>query len=97
MIKKCKGTHWVSLFIGWNTAVYCCILLGLNIFFKKYCTKSKINQLLTIYLAYNMMILLCVDFCCITFIEHMPAGKTVLDYTNSFFPNDKIIYKYFKD
>ena len=22
MIKKCKGTHWVSLFIGWNTAVY---------------------------------------------------------------------------
>ena len=49
-----------------------------------------------------MMILLCLDFCCITFIEHMPTGKTVLDYTNSFFPNDcqtndKIIYKYFKD
>ena len=32
----------------------------------------------------------------------MLAGKTLLDYTNLFFPNDykknkKIIYKYFKD
>ena len=38
----------------------------------------------------------------IAFIEHMVAGKTLLDYTNLFFPNDykktdKIIYKYFKD
>ena len=38
----------------------------------------------------------------IAFIEYMPAGKTLLDYTNLFSPNDsrkndKIIYKYFKD
>ena len=38
---------------------------------------------------------------CITFIEYMIAGRTLLDYTN-FFPNDhkkndKIIYKYFKE
>ena len=39
---------------------------------------------------------------CIAFIECMIAGKTLLDYTNLFSPNDlkkndKIIYKYFKD
>ena len=41
-------------------------------------------------------------FYCITFLEYMLAGKTLLDDTNSFSPNDykkndKIIYKYFKD
>ena len=35
-------------------------------------------------------------------MEYMIAGKTLLDYTNLFSPNDykkngKIIYKYFKD
>ena len=44
-------------------------------------------------------------FYCITFaeyVEYMIAGKTLLDYTNLFSPNDyqkndKIIFKYFKD
>ena len=41
-------------------------------------------------------------FYCITFIEYMLAGKTLLYYTDLFSPNDykrndKIIYKYFKD
>ena len=41
-------------------------------------------------------------FYCIAFIEYMRGGKTSLDYTNFFFPNDytktdKIKYKYFKD
>ena len=41
-------------------------------------------------------------FYCIVFIEDMLLGKTLLDYTNLFSPNeyknnDKIIYKYFKD
>ena len=41
-------------------------------------------------------------FYCIAFTEYMLAGKTLLDYTNLFFPNDckkndKIIYKYVKD
>ena len=39
-------------------------------------------------------------FYCVAFIEPMSAGKTLLDHTNLFFPNDnqkngKIIYKYF--
>ena len=41
-------------------------------------------------------------FYCIALIEYMLAGKTLLDYTNLFSPDDyqnnfKIIYKYFKD
>ena len=41
-------------------------------------------------------------FYCTAFIEYMIAGKTLLDYTNSFSPNDykkndKIIYTYCKD
>ena len=41
-------------------------------------------------------------FYCIPFIENMLAQKSLLDYTNSFSPNDykkndKIIFKYFKD
>ena len=40
-------------------------------------------------------------FYCIAFLEYMLAGKTLLDYTNLFSPNDckkngKIVYKYFK-
>ena len=42
------------------------------------------------------------EFYCIAFIEYMLAGKTLLDYTNLFSPNeykknDKIIYKCFKE
>ena len=41
-------------------------------------------------------------FYCIAFIEYMLAGKTFLNYTNLFSPNDykkndKIIYQYAKD
>ena len=41
-------------------------------------------------------------FFCITFIEYILAGKTLLDYTNLFSPNyykknGKIIYRYFMD
>ena len=41
-------------------------------------------------------------FYCKVFIEYMVTGKTLLEYTNLFSPNDyqkndKIIYNYFKD
>ena len=41
-------------------------------------------------------------FYCIPFIKYVIAGKTLLDYSNLFSPNDylkndKIIYKYFQD
>ena len=41
-------------------------------------------------------------FYCVAFIEHMLAGKTLLNCINQFSPNiykknEKIIYEYFKD
>ena len=40
-------------------------------------------------------------YCCIAFIDFMLKGKSLLDYTNLFSPNnyeknDKIILKYFQ-
>ena len=54
MIKKSKGTHRVSLFIEINATVY------FDSFGIQYIPqKVKINQLLTLYLEYKMIILLC--------------------------------------
>ena len=36
-------------------------------------------------------------FYCIAFIEYMLAGKKLLDYTNLFSQNDKVICNVFKD
>ena len=62
MIKKSKGTHWVSLFIDINTAAYFDLFQIEYITQKVLKKKSKINLSLTIYLEYKMMIPLCVDF-----------------------------------
>ena len=80
------------------------ILLGLNLFLKKYLTKSEINQLFTIIHIFGTQdteSIMC-GFYCIDFIEYILAGKTLLNYTNLFSPNDyekndKIMYKKFKD
>ena len=61
---------------------------------------KMINQLLTTYLEYKMMILLYVDFI-VLFHRIYACRKFLLDYTNLFSPNnyknnDKIIYTYFK-
>ena len=62
--KESKRTHWVSLFIDRNTAVY--LLYTADSFRIEYIhqevLKSKINQSLTIYLEHKAMISLCVDF-----------------------------------
>ena len=57
-VKELIGFHYLLTEIQ----LYTLILLELNIFHKKYETKSKINQLLTIHLEYKIMILLCVNF-----------------------------------
>ena len=84
--KQRKGTHWVSLFIDRNTAVY------------KIKDKSMTHNIFGIQSDDSIMCW----FYCIAFIEYMIAGKAFLDYTNLFSPNDwkkddKIIYKYLKD
>ena len=54
--KLTKGTHWVSICIDRNTALY--FFCGeLNIFPKKYRKKSKTNQSRTTYLEWNQMVL----------------------------------------
>ena len=60
--KNSKETYWASLFIDINAAVYFDSFgidyIPLELLKKK----SKINRLLTIYLEYKIMNLLCVDF-----------------------------------
>ena len=99
---KCsKQTHWVSLCIDRNTAVY------FDSFGIEYIPQEVLNKIKdksnthNIFRIQDIESIMC-GFYCIAFIEHMLAGKTLLDYTNVFSPNDykkidKIIYKYFKD
>ena len=101
MTKKIKGTHWVSLFIDRNTAVYS------DSFGIEYIPQEVLNKIKDKSITHNIFkiqdndSIMC-GFYCITFIDYMLAGKTLLDYTNLFSPNDyekndKIIYKYFTD
>ena len=88
MTKKVR----ISLFIDKSTAVYFSSIgthYSSVLFFKKY-HKSKDDDSI-----------MC-GFYFIAFIEYMIAGNILLEYTNSFSPNDcqkndKIISKYFKD
>ena len=59
--KISEEIHFVSLFIDKNTAVYF-DFLEVNIFQKKFKIKSKINHSPTIYLKYQIINLLCLDF-----------------------------------
>ena len=59
--KQSKGIHWVSFYLLTQMLLCTLILLELNILLKKYQIKSKINQLLTIYLECKIMILVFVD------------------------------------
>ena len=99
--KNSKGTHWISLFINKNTAVY------FDSFGIEYIPQEVLKKIKDKSITYNIFriqnneSIIC-RFYCIGFIEYMLAGKTLLDYTNLFSPNDykkndKIICKYFKD
>ena len=59
--KNSKGTNWVLLFIDRNTTVYFASF-GIEYIPQEILTKSKTTQILTIYLEYKRMNLLCVDF-----------------------------------
>ena len=58
IVKEHIGFHYLLTEIP----RYTLILLELNIFLKKYLAKSKVNQLITIYLEYKIMNLLYVGF-----------------------------------
>ena len=99
--KKSKGTHWVSLFIDRNIAAYF-DSFGIENISQEVLSKIRDKSIArNIFRIQDNESIMC-GFYCIAFIEYMLSGKTLLDYTNFFSPNeykknDKIIYKYFKD
>ena len=95
------GTHWIALFVKINEAVYFdsfgieYIPKEINKFIGNNNIKSNIFRIQ----AYDST--MCGYFC-IESINYMLKGKTLLDYTNIFSPNDfkkndKIIKKIFKN
>ena len=85
--KNSKGTYWVSLLIDKNAAVYFDSFGNEYIFIE---ALNKIRDKLIIHNIFrieNNEFIMC-RFYCIAVIEFMHAGKSLLDYTNSFSPND---------
>ena len=85
--KNSKGTHWVSLFVNKNTAVY------FDSFGIEYTPQEVLNKIKHKSITHNIFRIqdnqsIVCRFYCIAFIEYILAGKTFLDYTNLFSPND---------
>ena len=94
------GTHWIDLYVNRNNIIYFDIFGAehipkeINIFIKN---KNIITNIYRIQAHDSIM---CGHFW-IGFIDFMLKGKSLLDYTNLFSPNDydkndKIILKYFQ-
>ena len=81
------GTHWVSLFVKTNEVIYFDsfgvehIPKEINKFIGNKNIKSNLFRLQ----AYDSI--MC-GYYCVEFINYMLKGKTLLDYTNLFSPND---------
>ena len=76
------------------------IVSELNIFKKKLKNSWVTNVITNIYRTQAYDLIMCGYFC-IGFIDFILKGKSLLDYTNLFSPNnyeknDKIILKYFQ-
>ena len=99
-------SHWIALFVKTNEVIYFIILLliyfGIEHIPKeinKFIGNKKIKANIFRIQAYDSI--MCSYFC-IEFINYMPKGKTLLDYTNLFSPNefkknDRIIKRIFKN
>ena len=104
------GTHWVSLFVKNNEAIYFDIFgiehipKEINKFIRSKelgsaVVNNKIKSNIFRIQAYDSI--MCRYFC-IEFINYMLKGKTLLDYTNLFSPNDfekndRVIKRIFKN
>ena len=103
------GTHWISLFVKTNEVIYFDsfgvehIPKEINKFIRNDMTKSssleRIKSNIFRIQAYDSI--MCGYFC-IEFINYMLKGKTLLDYTNLFSPNDfkrndRVIKRIFKN
>ena len=97
-----SGTHWVSLFVKTNEVIYFDSFGVENIpkeINKFIGNNKKIKASIFRIQAYDSI--MCGYFC-IEFINYMLKGKTLLDYTNLFSPNDfkkndQIIKRIFKN
>ena len=94
------GTHWVALFAKANEVIYF-DSFGIEHIpneIKKYIGNNDIKSNIFRIQPYNSI--MC-GYYCIEFINYMLKGKTLLDYTNLFSPNDfkknnQIIKRIFK-
>ena len=94
------GTHWISLFVKANKVIY------FDSFGIEYIRK-EINKFINNNIESNIFRTQAYDsimcgYFCIEFINYMLKGKTLLDYTNLFSPNDfrkndRIIKRIFKN
>ena len=80
------GTHWVSLFVKPKYTVY------FDSFSIEH-TPKEINKFINNDIKTNIFRIQACDsimrrYFCIEFINYMIKGKTLLDYTNLFSPND---------
>ena len=78
-IKKSKGTHWVSLFIDITLAVYF-DSFGIEYIPQQILSKIRDKQLLTRYLEYKIMNLLCVGFSASLLQSICLEEKVLLDH-----------------
>ena len=98
---KNTGTHWVSLFVKTNKVIYF-DSFGIEHISKeidKFIGNNNIESNMFRIQAYDSI--MCGYFC-IEFINYMLKGKTLLDYTNLFSPNDfknndQVIKRIFKN
>ena len=103
------GTHWIALFVKTNEAIYFDsfgiehIPKEINKFINNDTTKpsviTRIKSNIFRIQAYDSI--MC-EYFCIEFINYMLNGKTLLDYTNLFSPNnfkknDQVIKRIFKN
>ena len=97
---KSIGTHWIALYVNAENVTY------FDSFGVEYIPKEikrfigNKNIITNIYRIQAYDSIMCGYFC-IGFIDFMLKGKSLLDYTNLFSPNDyekndKIILKYFQ-
>ena len=95
------GTHWIALFVKTNEAIYF-DSFGLEHIpneIKKFIGNNNIKSNIFRIQAYDSI--MC-GYYCIEFINYMLKGKTLLNYTNLFSPNDfkkndQIIKRIFKN
>ena len=93
------GTHWITLYVNGNNIIYFDTFAVEHILKENKNFIGNKNIIRNIYRiqAYNLIIC---GYFCIRFIDFITEGKSLVDYTNLFFPNEyeknnKIILKYF--